>query len=186
MYEATPLELTPQKAAKILEETFKIESMFNDYQPACPELCGQCILCMRRKYAIASNIWNPRALAYEVWKGAEFVGIMYVRDIQPGHDALAEFTFWDEDLLSKSTIINQVLEKVVFNGQLGLHRVTVEVPYTRKLRGLHRFLLRKLGFMEEGTKREAMLYNGEWVDVKLYGKLANAGRITDTDDAATV
>ncbi len=173
MYEAQPLELTPQKATKILEETFKIQSMFNDYQPACPDLCGQCILCMRRKYAIAANIWNPKALAYEVWKGADFVGIMYVRDIQPGHDALAEFTFWDKDLRGKSTIINQVLKKVVF-GRLGLHRVTVEVPHTRKLQGLRRFLLQKLGFVEEGTKREAKLYDGTWTDVKIYGKLADA------------
>ena len=168
-YEATPLVLTPEKAHKILDELFKVETMFSDYQPACAELCGYCELCLNRKRAIVSNLWGPNSLAYEVWKDDELVGIIYFKDIVPGVDAMGELTFWDKDLRGKAGIINQVVDSIAFGDTLRLHRLTVHVPV--KMKSLVRFLERKLGFEIEGTKREAMRWGGEWIDMVILGRV---------------
>jgi RimJ/RimL family protein N-acetyltransferase len=169
MYEAKPLELTEPKAHKILNECIKFETMFSDYQPACEKVCGYCAKCWARKATIAGHLVALNTLAYEVWNDAELVGIMYVRDIVPGHDALAEFTFWDRDLRGKAQIINNTLDRAVFGGDLKLHRVTTEVPVHMK--ALCNFIQKKLGFVREGVKREALLWHGHWEDVAIFGKL---------------
>lgn len=45
---------------------------------------------------------------------------------------------------------------------LGLHRITLEV-YDFKPRA--RYVYEKVGFVHEGVGREALLFDGEWVDV---------------------
>ena len=45
---------------------------------------------------------------------------------------------------------------------LGLHRITLEV-YDFNPRARH--VYEKVGFVHEGTGREALLFDGEWVDV---------------------
>jgi RimJ/RimL family protein N-acetyltransferase len=59
---------------------------------------------------------------------------------------------------------------VIF-GELGLHRVTVEVP--ERMEALCKFIEKRLKFQREGVKREAMLWKGDWGNIVMYGKLAN-------------
>lgn len=47
-------------------------------------------------------------------------------------------------------------------GVLGLHRITLEV-YAFNPRARH--VYEKVGFVHEGTGRDALLFDGEWVDV---------------------
>jgi RimJ/RimL family protein N-acetyltransferase len=58
---------------------------------------------------------------------------------------------------------------------VGVHRVELEV-YTFNPRARHVYM--KVGFMHEGTKRHALRWDGEWVDVHIMAMLA-------TDWAAT-
>lgn len=51
---------------------------------------------------------------------------------------------------------------------LGLHRITLEV-YDFNPRARH--VYEKVGFVHEGTGREALLFDGEWVDVHFMGLL---------------
>ena len=51
---------------------------------------------------------------------------------------------------------------------LGLHRITLEV-YDFNPRARH--VYEKVGFVHEGTGREALLFDGEWVDVHYMGLL---------------
>lgn len=179
MYEARPLKLTPQKAEKILGEMLRIETMWNDYQKGCPEVCGECERCMRRKVAVVKNLVSLDSIIWEVWKGNEFVGILHLSDIVPGHDALAHFTFWDGDMRGKATLINRMVDEVAFNGGLNLHRITVQYPaHEHRMIG---YLKRYLGFEEEGRLREAQLWRGKWEDVAILGRI-NAGRKTDHTD----
>ena len=52
---------------------------------------------------------------------------------------------------------------------LGLHRITLEV-FASNPRARH--VYEKLGFVHEGTGREALLFDGEWVDVHFMAVLA--------------
>jgi RimJ/RimL family protein N-acetyltransferase len=132
---------------------------------------------MRRKSTIAGNLVRIGTAAWEVWDEEDMVGIMFLTDIVDRQDAQAHFAFWDKGLHGKSTIINRVLQGHVFDG-LGLHRVTVQIPaFMYKLGS---FIERRLGFELEGTKREALLANGKWNDILIYGCL-NGRRHTDND-----
>lgn len=52
---------------------------------------------------------------------------------------------------------------------VGLHRIELEV-YAFNPRARH--VYEKLGFVHEGTKRHALLWNGDWVDAHLMAMLA--------------
>ncbi|MFC7486394.1 GNAT family N-acetyltransferase [Knoellia sp. CPCC 206453] len=54
-------------------------------------------------------------------------------------------------------------------GVLGLHRITLEV-YDFNPRARH--VYEKVGFVHEGTGREALLFDGEWIDVHYMAALA--------------
>ena len=53
---------------------------------------------------------------------------------------------------------------------LGLHRITLEV-YDFNPRARH--VYEKVGFVHEGTGREALLFDGEWVDVHYMAVIAS-------------
>lgn len=179
MYEARPLTLTPRKIEKIFDEMLRIETMWNDYQKGCPEYCGECQNCIARKVAISRNLASLDSMSWEVWKDGDFVGILFLTDIVSGHDALAHFAFWDGDMRGKAALIENMIEEVVFNGNLGLHRLTVKYPaHEHRMIG---YLKRYLGFEEEGRLREAQLWRGKWEDVAILGRI-NARRTTDHND----
>jgi RimJ/RimL family protein N-acetyltransferase len=57
-------------------------------------------------------------------------------------------------------------------GPLGLHRVELEVlAFNPRARRVYE----KVGFVTEGLKRQAVRWNGEWVDVELMAILATDG-----------
>jgi hypothetical protein len=170
MYEVTPLRLNPTKSAEILNNLIRFETMFSDYQPACESVCGYCEKCIRRKMTVVSKLTALDAMAFEVWKDDRLVGILYITDIVAGHDAMAHFNFWDKDLRGKAGIINSAIDSFVFSGDLNLHRLTIQVPTWMK--SLCRFVERKLDFQLEGTKKEVVLWQGEWRDVNIYGRVS--------------
>lgn len=53
--------------------------------------------------------------------------------------------------------------------ELGLHRITLEV-YDFNPRARH--VYEKVGFVHEGTGRDALLFDGEWIDVHYLAALA--------------
>lgn len=55
---------------------------------------------------------------------------------------------------------------------LGLHRITLEV-YDFNPRARH--VYEKVGFVHEGTGREALLFDGEWIDVHFMAALDSDG-----------
>lgn len=55
-------------------------------------------------------------------------------------------------------------------GVVGIHRIELQV-YAFNPRARH--VYEKIGFVHEGTMREALLWDGEWVDCHLMGMLAS-------------
>ncbi|MGB5953132.1 MAG: GNAT family protein [Ornithinimicrobium sp.] len=55
-------------------------------------------------------------------------------------------------------------------GPMGLHRITLEV-YDFNPRARH--VYEKVGFVHEGTGREALLFDGQWIDVHYMAILSN-------------
>ena len=123
---------------------------------------------------LAESCANGRV--WEVWRGAEVVGILTLRDIAPQLDASCHFIFFDRELRNKRALCRSVMRRAFEEYQL--HALRVEVPeYAANLIG---FLRKALGFRFESErwlnladakkasrKYQATLYDGRWNDTYL-------------------
>ena len=99
------------------------------------------------RLTVASYLTNPQHLVWEVWNDGTFCGIFMLSRIVPQSDALWHFVFFDGDLMGKRSLLRNFLQDICF-GQLGLQRVSVEVP--ENVQTLIKFVRRYLGFTYEG------------------------------------
>ena len=111
---------------------------------------------------------NPRSVWLEVFslEHDKPVGVMSLTRVIPGFDADAHFVFWDGRGRGKERLSLRVA-KWLF-ARYRLHRMTAMVPLNQK--GTIRFM-KRLGFEEEGTKREGTLRHEKWIDLAIFGIL---------------
>jgi RimJ/RimL family protein N-acetyltransferase len=101
------------------------------------------------------------------WVVDDFLGIMYMRNIIPGVDAVGEFSFFDRRTKGREPLVRAML-KYVFD-KFQFNRISLEVglfanPATMSF-------VESVGFKREGRKRRAIQFDGKWFDVLLYGML---------------
>lgn len=94
----------------------------------------------------------------------DLVGIVWLADIEQVIDGTAHMVFFDRKPSEKVQVCRELI-KWVFD-RWPLQRVTVTPPEMYYV--THR-LLEKIGFKREGMKREAVLINGKWNGVRIYG-----------------
>lgn len=196
-YDARPFYPSVERAAvvsAVLRGVAKYESLFTDYQRACEPVCDdatQCAKCASRLYRVSSILTDPKAYVWEVWKtdddGSEVVGIVYLTDIVVGGDATAHYVFFDQDLHSKTKLLEQMIgwcfEDHPEQDWVALKRLTITVPEFAF--ALARHATRKLGFggpykykgqrgsevSVEGVKKKAIPWRGDNADLLLLGRL---------------
>lgn len=98
----------------------------------------------------------------------EVVGEALLMDHDPGNRSCG-FRIWISGARDRGlgTAATRLAVGHAFDG-LGLHRVQLEV-YAFNPRA--RRVYEKVGFVLEGTQREALLFDGQWVDLHLMGML---------------
>lgn len=101
------------------------------------------------------------------WVVDDFVGMFYMTDIEPGLDALVHYSFFDGRQKGRldlcQAMIRYVFEKYQF------HRLSIELPLFVNVRT--REFVDKIGFHQEGRKREKAFFNNQYFDVACYGLL---------------
>lgn len=97
-----------------------------------------------------------------IWE-VDDVGIIFLTQIVPGAKANAHFTFWDKRLKGREDLVREFLE--IGMKELQFKRVEVEIPFYAY--PLFKFV-EKVGFKNEGRKRNAILYKNQWFDTNLY------------------
>lgn len=105
----------------------------------------------------------------EVWNGSDLVGIVKWTGLNEIVDAQLHGMFFDRDLASKTEVCQRMA--VWFFIQFPeCHRMTATIPciFHSTVR-----LLKRMGFKEEGRKRESLLMNGNWIDQMIFGLLAS-------------
>lgn len=111
---------------------------------------------------------DPLTVWFEVYDEIQGkpVGLYFLTNIYPGYEATGHFAYADRITQGRERMAWQMME-VCFN-TYDLHRIQVEIPdyQTGTLRAA-----RKLGFVDEGVKREAALKRGKWVDVLILSML---------------
>ncbi len=79
-------------------------------------------------------------------------------------DADTHFAIWNGRARGKEKAMLMGLEWLM--NKWDLRRVTAEIPAYQK--GVIRFA-KRLGFVEEGERRDAVLYKGSWVGATILG-----------------
>ena len=98
-----------------------------------------------KRIVAAQWLTNPDNMFWEIWRGAEFVGIFGLTKVVRGLDALAHLAFFDKKLVGKRQLILNTLAWAF--RELDLQRLSLEIP--SRFAHLIRFA-RKLGFRYEG------------------------------------
>lgn len=101
------------------------------------------------------------------WVVDDFLGVLYITDIVPACDALAEYTFFDRRTKGREPLVRAML-RYVFD-RYKFNRITVEVGLYAHTATID--FVEKVGFKREGRKRKAVLYDGQWFDTLIYGML---------------
>jgi len=149
----TPGYLTPAKIRDLWKEYSKHDVLFSDQTRGDVET-----------FVLA--LMDPKAVWFEFFDitNAKNIGVASLTDIIPLYDAYGHFAFWDGIARGREDLIWELMS-VCFE-EFGLHRISVEIPVYQK--GAIR-MIGRLGFKEEGERREVVLYNGKWVNTKLFG-----------------
>lgn len=174
-----------ESLSRIFREMLHYDSLFTDYQPMCDDECGRadCEDCGRRIASIIAALSDPNSIVWEVWTDEDdpnLTGVLYLTRVVDRCDALAHYLFFDGKLTDKTALLNEMIENVFRT--LKLHRLTVEVP--AYAHALLRHATRKLGFHEEGERREAVRWNGEWWSVHILGRLNDVRSPTGSEAAS--
>lgn len=116
-----------------------------------------------------SNFLHFLTLKGSIWleiqneQGAS-VGIICCSGLEQVTDLEAHVIFFDRDLASKVPLCKDVVQWLF--ATFPIQRITVHVPvmYYATVR-----LVRSIGFVREGEKRQAILIGGRWVNVYIFG-----------------
>lgn len=110
---------------------------------------------------------NPRSVWLEIFsiEHNKPIGIASLSKVIPGFDAEGHFVFWDAGRGRENLTLH--IASWLFN-RYKLRRITAMVPLNHK--GVIRFI-KRLGFQEEGVKREGTLRHGKWIDLVIFGLL---------------
>lgn len=107
---------------------------------------------------------EPRAHGL-FWRVDDFVGVVYLTHIQE-FDAQVHYAFFDRRHHGRQLLVRRLLQYGF--EKYGFRRLSCEIPYFA--RGTFQFV-EEVGFKNEGRKRKAVPFDGEWFDVRCYGVL---------------
>lgn len=181
-----PLILAPGREhilAELLDKSIKIDTVFTNLQQDEAT----------RRRSIASALTKIDSLTWEVWRlkrslPVDLVGMLTLQSIVPEDDATAHYIFFDRDLSSKTTLLNNMIDWVFSDhedvGWKALRRLTVEIPAhahalathaQKKLRfgGPFDYRIGGRTLKLEGVKRAARLWKGKPQDLLIMGRLAD-------------
>lgn len=114
------------------------------------------------------SLMSSNTIWLEVREAGTVVGVIWFDELHTVTDAIAHLVFFDRMPTEKVDLCKAVI-RWMFE-RFPLHRLTVTPPaiYFMTVK-----LLKRLGFTQEGRKREAVLIGGEWRDQLIFGITRN-------------
>lgn len=101
------------------------------------------------------------------WVIDDFVGIMYLTEIDAGNDAICHYAFFDGRHKGRHNLIRAMILYVM--ERYNFHRLTAEAPLFFKPSAM--LFAEQVGFIKEGRKRLSRRFDSKWFDVNIYGLL---------------
>lgn len=150
---ATDEYMGPEKIAQLWSVFSQHDVLFTDYTNGKFE-------------PFLLNLMNPRSIWVEMFDTDVDapVGVMMVTNVIINFDAEGHFAVWNSQARGKEELCLMMM-RYCFE-RYNLHRMTAKiVPY---MRGTIRFA-KRLGFVEEGEMREAVVREGKWFSLQMFG-----------------
>ena len=144
------LVLTPERVMKLWEQVQQFPIIFDDFGKGDFK-------------SFVAKLMSPSNGFVDIGPG---LGLACLMNIRPRLDATVHVVMFDRKLRGRETTFKEILAYAF--ERLQLRRITAVVGSDAKLAGA---LARRLGFRLEGTLRQAMLRDGQYVDVEMYGLL---------------
>lgn len=148
------LEGTPEKLQQVWSEISSHRSLFSDTTEGDVE-------------NFKALMFSPDVFWMEVLdRQGNLVGVMYLTDTQLLIDASVHLVFFDRKLSEKAGLCREVLRWLFHH--FAYRRLTAYIPsiYYATVR-----LAKKIGFKDEGLRRDAYLIGNKWVDEVILGIL---------------
>lgn len=147
-------EGTPDKVKKVWDEMNSHKSLFTDLTVGDKKMFDILFLSQ-------DNFWLE-----VVDKDNKLVGVMFLTNLQMVIDAQVHIVFFDRQLAEKVELCKQAIEWVFHH--FPLRRLSANIPsiYFATIR-----LAKKVGFKEEGRRRDVYLIGNKWVDEDVLGIL---------------
>lgn len=155
-YDVYEMRFTLEKAKWLWDEMNKYRTLWNDFTRGDFDSWYALIVAK-------DSYW------LEVWKDDLIVGVVYWTDIAQISDVQVHAMFFDRDLAGKTEICQRIAWWFFLTFP-ECHRMTATVPaiFHSTVR-----LIKRMGFKEEGRKRESLLMYGNRVDQMIFGLLAS-------------
>lgn len=153
-----PMTLTPRNLKTFWDKSRKFVTIFNE------ETRGDF-----RKFLEVFLREGPEGIEARgiFWVIDDFVGIMYLTDMQAGVDANVHYIFFDGRHKGRLELVRAMIAYVM--EKYDFHRLTAEAPLFYKPSAL--LFAEQIGFVKEGRKRLARPFDNKWFDVNVYGIL---------------
>lgn len=148
------LQLTPEKLAYIWEQMQLHKALFSD-------------MTRDDKINFRNIITSKDTFWMEVLDDQDnLIGLIYLMNMQWVIDAEAHIVFFDRQPAEKALLCRQVIQWLFEN--FPFHRLSATIPsiYFATIR-----LAKKIGFKDEGIKRESQLIGNKWVHEEMLGIL---------------
>lgn len=147
--------LTAEKIRDIWIQYSQHDTLFSDYTEG-------------KVKPFLEMLLNPRAIIAEVFDMEDEIpiGALMLTSVIPNFDAMAHFTLWDSKGRGREPVFIAMMN--LWMDEFNLHRLSVEVPKPQS--GVIRFIQR-LGFTQEGIRREGTIHTGKWLDLVMFGIL---------------
>lgn len=146
-----PLVLTREKIQSLWEKIQSFPEMFDD-------------LSRKDSNAFMERLMDRNSLYWEI---GDEVGLATATHIRPRVDAIVHLIMFDRRLRGREGILKEILADLFQLAQL--RRVTAITPTDRT--PTTRKLLERLGFVREGVMRDALLVDGKYFNLDVYGML---------------
>ena len=143
------------KITEIYEESKKFETIFSDQTRGDVRKFVRIFMDNRSAWVEVRRIADDRS-----------VGVMCAQNIVEGVDADVHITMWDSVGKGREELIKEVMRCAMRRYELV--RLTAPIPGYQKAVGR---VIQRLGFEQEGTKRKAVKYNGDWCPLHIFGIL---------------
>lgn len=157
-WQVRSMDIRPGKAEALWEVVSKFKTLFSD-------------LSLNSFETFVYAITDTDSVWYEICEGDKLSALIFLQGMSKLVDIEVHILSLDRMPAEKAPAVKHLIRYVFANYPM-LHRMTTQ-PLTIYYAAIR--LAKKVGFVEEGTKREATLVNGKWADQAILGLLRRQG-----------